>query len=281
MFQRVYNRGVMETHKKNTHTKALMYSGALFLIILSILAIAATSFVLRGNKSYDENTISVTGSAEVSTAPDVATFSFTVKQTSDTVKEAQDIISEKVSKILDGLEKADIDEKDIKTQSYTMYPKYEWVKVKAEESVALDGTIYYPGNNNKQVQTGFDVSQNVNVKVRDFDKVPEVLELFGEIGVENLNGPNFQIDEPDALQEQARSEAIKEAKEKAKRLAKDLDVKLGKVVSFNEGSRGYNPQPYYAKSAAFAMEDASGYAPELPVGENMVSANVTITYKIK
>ncbi len=271
----------METNK--THVKTLMYAGALFLVILSILAITATAFVMKGNKSYDENTISVTGTAEVNAAPDVATFSFTVKETSKTIKEAQDTISRKVETILDGLEEAGVDEKDIKTQSYTMYPKYEWVKVKAEQDVALDGTIFYPGDTNKRVQTGFDVSQNVTLKLRDFDKVGEILELFAEAEVENLNGPNFQVDEPDALQDEARALAIDEAKEKAKQLAKDLGVKLGKVVSFNEGSRGYYPEPYYAKTltAGLAYDAVEESAPELPVGENTISSNVTIIYKIK
>lgn len=269
----------MESTNK-THVKALMYAGSVFLIILSILAIAATVFVTKGNKSYDENTISVSGTAEVNAVPDVATFSFTVKETAKVIKDAQDVISQKVSTILDGLDDAGVDEKDIKTQSYTMYPKYEWVKVKSQENVALDGTVFYPGNNNKQVQTGFDVSQNVTVKLRDFDKVPEVLELFATAGVENLNGPNFEIDEPEALQEEAREMAIDEAKEKAQRLAKDLGVKLGKIVSFNEGSRGYSPQ-YYAKSANMAFDAVAEYAPELPVGENVVNANVTIVYTIK
>jgi uncharacterized protein YggE len=97
-----------------------------------------------------------------------------------------------------------------------------------------------------------------------------------------LNGPQFEIDDPEALKEQARREAIADAKEKAKRLAADLEVSLGKIVSFNENSN--NPQPYYrndfammAKSAV--MEDS--FVPELPAGENDINATVTITYKIK
>ena len=267
---------------KNTHVKLIMYAGAFFLLVLSILAIATTIFVTKGNSSYDENTISVSGTAEVNAAPDVATFSFTVKETSKTTAEAQEVISKKVSLILDGLGDADIAEKDIKTQSYTIYPKYEWVKVKAEESIALDGTVFLPGNNNKRVQTGFDVSQNVSVKLRDFDKVGDVLTLFAETGVENLNGPNFQIDEPDVLQEEAREMAIADAKAKAKRLVKELDVRLGKVVSFNEGGNNNNYQKSYARGLEYASADlAVEYAPELPVGENSITSNVTITYKIK
>jgi uncharacterized protein YggE len=278
----VYTVRTME-NKKNNHVKLLMYAGTLFLLVLSILAITATAFVMKGNQSYDENTISVTGRSEVNAAPDVATFSFTVKETNNSIEVAQGIISEKVSIILNGLENADVEEEDIKTQSYTMYPKYEWVKVaQDQEEIGVDGTIYFPGQDRKQVQVGFDVSQNVTVKLRDFDKVGEVLTLFGETGVENLNGPNFQIDEPDELQEEAREMAIKEAKEKAKQLAKDLGVRLGKVVSFNEGNNGgYYPEPYARGYALESADYAVKASPELPVGENTITSNVTIIYTIK
>lgn len=269
--------------ENKTHVKALMYSGALFLIILSILAITTTIFVAKGNQQYEENTISVSGTAEVNSSPDVANFSFMVKETSKTNAEAQVIISEKVSTILAGLDGAGVDEKDIKTQSYTIFPKYEYVEVERLKETAPDGTVYFPGNNRQRVQTGFDVSQNVSLKLRDFDKVPEILELLATTGVDNLNGPNFQIDDPAALEEEARTLAIIDAKEKAQRLAGDLDVRLGKVVSFNENGGGYFPQPMYARSLELAAFDgiSAKSAPELPVGENTINADVTITYKIK
>ena len=267
----------------NLHNKILQYAGALFLIILSVLAVAITIFVMKGNQRYEENTISVTGTAKTSSAPDVATFSFTVKETNKDTKEAQKVINKKVSKILDGLKSLDVNKKDIKTASYNIYPKYEWVQVKKKEEVAPDGTVYFPGNNQKRVQVGFDVSQNISVKLRDLEKVPEALTLFAENGVENLNGPNLVIDDPEKLKEETRLKAIKKAKAKAKRLASDLGVKLGKIVSFNDQSGGY--QPVYrnnlmmAKSVAIA-EDAA-YAPSLPAGENEIKSTVTITYKIK
>ncbi|MCI5051324.1 MAG: SIMPL domain-containing protein [Candidatus Pacebacteria bacterium] len=268
--------------EQKSHVKLLMYAGTLFLVVLSVLAIVGTIFLTKGSQRYDENTISVSGTAEVNSAPDIANFSFTVKETSKTNKEAQDVISEKVSTILDGLEELGIKEKDIKTQSYTIYPKYEYVRVEREQEVAVDGTIYFPGNDRQRVQTGFDVSQNVSLKLRDFDQVGTVLELLAETGVENLNGPNFDIEDPEALQEEAREEAIDDAKDKAKRLAKDLGVKLGDVVSFNENKGGWYPQPYARmelQAVSFDMEDS--FAPELPTGENTISSNVTITYTIK
>lgn len=271
---------------KNIHTKALMYSGTLFLIILSVLAIATTSFVVNGSQSYDENTISVTGMSEVSSAPDVANFSFTVKDTSETSEEAQSVINEQMSKILDGFIDLAIEEKDIKTESYTIYPKYEWVKVADDEiKTAISGEIYIPDpDNRKRVQIGYDVSQNVSLTVRNLENVPAILTLLAENEVENLNGPNFEIDDPEGLKEQARLEAIADAKAKANKLAKELDVKLGKIVSFYEDS--YYPEPYYrngmmTKAVSFDMAEEESFAPELPVGENNITGSVTITYKIK
>lgn len=271
-------------YMNNKHVKFIMYAGGIFLVMLSILAIIGTVVLARGSRSMNENTISVSGTAEIDASPDIANFSFTVTETSDTAEGAQKVISEKIAMILDGLEGVDVDESDIKTQSYTIYPKYEWLRAKPEnnEIIAIDGGEYYPGDDRQRVQTGFDVSQNVSVTLRDFDVVPQVLTLFAETGVDNLNGPNFQIEDPEALKQEARQEAIKKAKEQAKDLARDLDVRLGKIVSFNENNGGYYPQPYFAKSAMMAdVAEEASFAPELPIGENTVSASVSITYKIK
>jgi hypothetical protein len=269
----------------NNHVKALMYSGAVFLSILSIIAAGLGISYLEEGGGYFGNTISVTGTGEVSSEPDIATFSFTVEETAATTKEAQDVISEKVANILESLEDLDIKDKDIKTQSYAIHPKYEWVTViDNEQKVSLDGEIYIPRDQRKNVQVGFDVSQNISVQVRDFDLVSEVLEMLGSTGVENLNGPNFEIEDPDALENEAREIAIKEAKEKAQDLAKSLDVKLGDIVDFSEGGYGgHYLESMYDELAMIGSGGAlrSSYSPELPTGENEVQKTVTIMFEIK
>lgn len=270
--------------KKHTSKNLLMSAATGFLIVLSIFAIVAMFVINKESNRGDENTISVTGKAEVDATPDIASFSFSVQETAKTTEAAQEVISEKVDTILKGLKEVGIAEKDIKTQSYTMSPKYEWVRVdQKQQDVGIDGTVYFPGNDRKQVQVGFDVRQNVEVKVRNFDMVPATLSLLGNTGVQDLQGPNFEIDKPDALEEKARAEAIKDAKEKAQRLAKDLDVRIGKVVSFSENDGGYYPQPYYAKNMMARQDSADGSAPapQLPTGENTISSEVTIIYSIK
>ena len=103
---------------------------------------------------------------------------------------------------------------------------------------------------------------------------------LGTIGVTNLSGPNFAIDDEDALKAEARKLAIDEAKSKAKILAKDLDVSLVKIVDFSES--GNYPMMYSNKLSM--MEDGAYSAPasaQLPKGENTISSDVTITYEIR
>lgn len=267
----------------NLHSKALYYSGATFLAILSILAIVITVSVTNSQSPYERDTISVTGEADVSGAPDIATFSFTVSEVADTPDEAQNVISEKTSAILGGLEALGIEDKDIKTNSYTINPKYEWAEVSRQAQTAPDGTIYYPGNNRNQVLVGYDVRQDVSVVLRDLEKAGDALTLFAKEGVENMYGPNFEIEDPEGLQEEARLEAIADAKEKAKRLAENLGVKLGDIVSFNENNGGYYPMvSSYMVREEMAMDMAEGAAaPKLPSGVNEITSRVTIVYTIK
>ena len=266
----------------NLHTKILCYTGAAFLAIITILAVIISIAVSRDSSTYDQNTISVNGEAEVSGEPDTARFSFSISEIADTSEEAQVVVSQKVSSILDGLEDFEIEDKDVKTNSYIINPQYQWVKVDQKAQTAPDGTIYYPNNNGKQVLIGYDVRQEVQLILRDLDMAGDVLTLFAQQGVENVYGPNFEIEDPDGLQEEARLKAIVDAQEKAQRLADNLGVKLGDVVSFYENEEGgYYPSPHMAREEMYAMDSVQSAAPQLPRGENDIVSRVTITYRIK
>jgi len=269
----------MNTKAKTT----FFYASALFLTVLSVIAVFAAYFLLYGRDQIEHNTISVRAEAKAYATPDIARFSFTVREKGENPEAAQKKVNDKVGKILEGLRKLGVDEKDIRTESYMIRPKYEWVSVKKEEKVSPEGIIYYPPEDGKKrILVGYEVSQRIHVKLRDFDKIPEALSLFAENGVENLSGPRFEIEDIDAVKEKARMEAIEKAKEKAERLAKALGVKLGKVVSFQEDNGGYIP--YRAPMLAMKAMDMAGeeaYEPELPAGENEVRSSVSIVYEIK
>jgi len=268
---------------KNTHVKTLFYTLSGFIVLLALLAIVSVRALFLGTQDYGQNTISVSGVAEVQTTPDIAIFSFTVEEEKRDSQEAQDIVSEKISVILDSLEDADIDEKDITTQSYRITPQYQWVNEKSSGTETdIDGNIYHIEPRGKRIQTGFVVAQDVEFKVRDFDVVPDVLRTLSSEGVQNLYGPNFQLDDPEQAQRDARALAIADAREEAEILAKELGVRLGKMVSFSENNGGY--VPYFEKNSfATARLDLAedSFSPELPVGETTNEARVSIIYEIK
>ena len=101
-------------------------------------------------------------------------------------------------------------------------------------------------------------------------------------GITNIYGPTFSIDNEDAYKEEARSLAIEDAKSKAKILADDLGVKLGKIVNFYESND--SNYPMYAKAMSSTMEyrdEMISSTPVLPKGENKINSEVVITYVIK
>jgi len=268
-----------------TAKKALMFSGASFLSLGSILVIVLIFLAINVTQQFDgpRNTISVSGEAEVLAKPDIAVINFTIQERGKEVKDVEREVTEKVSVITNGLENIGIDEKDIKTTSFSVTPEYEYVKLLGNTpQVSVEGLAYIPPQRENRVQTGFIVSQNITVKVRDIDDTGSVLSLINEQNAQHVNGPNFTIDDEDALQEEARSMAIKDARQKAEQIAKDLGTRLGKVVSFNEG--GF--YPYFETAVmnariAEADSDKDVASPILPTGENIIYSNVTVVYELK
>lgn len=255
----------------------------LYKAVLTLVVILCVYFGLRalnimsGDGSNDvQNVITVTGHGEAKAVADIATIYFNVTASAATQDAAGTEVNTKVSEVLDFLKTSGVAEKDIKTENYSSYPKY---------SQSRPCPMYYsesmpPCEPTESKITGYNVSQSVTIKVRQLDdNLSKVVDGLNKLGVTSMSGPTLSIDNEDGLKADARREAIADAKDKAKALAKDLGVRLGSVTSFSENGGGY--PVYYAKNT-MAMDVAeSAPAPEIPKGENTVSSDVTITYEIK
>lgn len=260
----------------NEYKKNIYLALFVFLIIVSLYF--AVKF-LSEFKSYgmigskEVSTITLSGHGEVNAVPDIAGVDFTISKEAKTVKEAQNLVAEVEKKALAFLKEAGVADKDIKTSNASFNPKYEY---KYEKVVCNE--FGCPPNNGKSVIVGYEASESITVKVRNTDDVGKIMQGLGGLGVSNLYGPNFSIDNEDGLKAEARKKAIDDAKEKAKILARDLGVKLGKISSFNES--GNYPMPMYAKTmmAESAVRDSAAV---IPKGENTISSDVTIVYEIR
>ncbi len=246
---------------------------AIALLALFLLTKTISEMRKMGNE-YPANTITLSGEGEVVAIADIGKFSFTVSETSESVDSAQKMATDKINKTLDLIRQSGVKDEDIKTLNYNINPKYQWV---------IDKTnCYGPNNcpNGNSVIVGYDVSQTMEVKIRDTKKAGELLTLVGKQGVGNVSGLQFSIDDEDALKQVAVSKAIADAKAKAGRLSKDLGVKIREVVSYSEDNYAY---PMYERAAGDMMVKSAmaEVAPQTPVGENTVTARVSVTFEVE
>lgn len=264
---------------------------AIFIAVEAINAIKQYYYI--GFGVYPTNTITVSGTGEAFSIPDTGSFSFSVVEEGKTVKEAQDKASTKTNVILAALKAMNIADKDIQTTGYNSGPKYEYRNAvcpqplqpqsypSAGSGAVSSVAIYCPPG--KSVLTGYEVSQTISVKVRKTDDAGTALTKVGELGATNISNLDFVVDNMDAVKAEARDKAIANAKDKAKSLSKSLGIKLVKIVSFSDS--GDYPPIYYGSGGTpnvKAMDvGVASVPPQLPVGENKVVSNVSITYEVK
>lgn len=245
-----------------------MIVGIFVLIVLVCLSALLIAKTMSEVKQYDyigktadlQNTISVSGEGKVTAAPDVAQVSIGLTTDKATVAEAQKENSTKMNEIVAALKTLGIADKDMQTSDYNIYPKYEWRQ---------SGT---------SVLVGYTVTQNLAVKIRDTKKISNVLQVAGEKGANQIGSLSFIIDQPDALKDDARAKAIDNAQLKAKALAKQLGVRLGRIVSFNESSQV--PSVYKLDYATGMGGGGAAPAPTIQSGENVIDVQVNLVYEI-
>ncbi|HNW71461.1 MAG TPA: SIMPL domain-containing protein [Candidatus Paceibacterota bacterium] len=227
-----------------------------------------------GDKNENINVIAISGHGEVSATPDIANISITISKEAKTVKEAQEEVAKVEKEVLNLLKTNSVDDKDIKTINSSFNPTYEY------KYVSSYCTQYSCPSSGNRVIVGYEAYENISIKIRNIDDSGKIIQGLGALGLSELSGPNFAIDKEDELKAEARKEAIDDAQSKAKKLAKDLGIKLGDITSFNEN--GNYPSRLYASDMSAKLESVNtAYVAELPKGENTITSDVTITYEIR
>lgn len=246
----------------------------LFVLVLTVNAVKKFRFI--GSDPAQPTSIVVRGTGEVFAVPDIAVFTFSVVENGKTVKDAQDKATAKMNASLAAIKTAGIEDKDVKTVGYNAYPQYDDTSSKPS-ICSING--YCPPPVVNRTITGYEVTQTVEVKVRDTAKAGDLLTKVGATGVSNVSGLDFQVDDQTKLDDEAREKAIADARSKAEKLADDLGVDLDGIIGFNDLSGG----PIYYGKAMMAADSAGSSAPApapLPQGENKVTSNVEVTYRI-
>jgi len=233
--------------------------GAIYLALLSWNAIKAHDYI--GVSPKTPHSITIVGQGKVLGVPDIANIQLGYSVEKPTVAAAQKDNTDKMNGMIDKLKKDfKIDSKDIQTANYFISPQYDY-------------------NNGKQTLRSYLVSQNLNVKVRQMDRVSSIIEAAGVIGLNQVGNLAFEIDDPEGLKQAAREKALAQAKEKAQALSNLVGVKLGKIISFSESSNDYQPMPFYAMDKAAAGMGGGG-SPTVEAGSNEITVTATVEYEI-
>jgi hypothetical protein len=248
------------TNKDFKLKEILMVLVSVFIIVL-IFYFGVKSFNEINNRTGQQNTISVSGKGEIFIKPDIAKVSVSVEKNAYSVSEAQSQATNAINNVIKFLKDSGLEDKDIKTVNYSIYPRYDYLE------------------NQGRVFRGYTVSQTLEIKLRKIEDTGKILADVTRAGANQIGGVSFTIDDEEGVKRQARQEAINDAQTKAKQLAKDLGIKIVRLVSFSESGNDYYP-PYYTESAK-VLGTGGGPEPEIPSGENKVTVNVNLVYQIK
>ncbi|MEX0918113.1 MAG: SIMPL domain-containing protein [Candidatus Paceibacterota bacterium] len=245
---------------------------ALVGLVAALAAYAHLTIKEARYSNYGPTTINVRGEGEVLARPDIGQFTFSVRAQGDDAASAQEQSAEAMNGIIAYLTEAGVAENDIKTTNYNLNPRYVY-----EERACPMGSYCPPG---EQRIDGYEVSQMVEVKVRELDNSGDLISGVGSRGATNISGLQFTIDDEDDLKAEAREAAIAEAKEKAEELADALGVRIVRMVGYYEEEMY---QPYYGMGGDMAMSESAmaRVAPNMPTGENEITATVNITYEVR
>jgi len=207
------------------------------------------------------NSIMISETGEVYASPDLAVITFTVLKEAKSVADAMNENSATMNEVINAVKEQGIEDKDVKTTSFNISPRYEY----------LEGTY------GKRTLVGYRVVQDLQVKIRDLGKIGTIIEIATSSGANEVSDLQLTIDNQDELKKQAREQAIAAAKVKAEELAFQLNVKLGKIVSFNESF--YVPR-YDTGTYMMAEGIGGGEVPDIQTGENKISVSIVVTYEI-
>lgn len=210
----------------------------------------------------DMNTIgiSVSGRGEVLGTPDTLTITLGVGVVRPDVSTATSDAADLAERLIAALTNRGIDEKDIQTANYSIYPEYDWSR-------------------DEQRLAGYRVNNTVTAKIRDLDRAGEIIDAATAAGGNDVvvNGVSFSLEDNDALIVAAREAAWQDALAKAQQLATLSGTTLGSPVSISE-SFSSQPAPLYYERAEVAAD--AGFTP-IQAGQETVTVNLQVRFGIE
>jgi uncharacterized protein len=234
----------------------------LLAVVLLLPMMAHVASPARAQQAQPQiRTMSIDGVGEVRARPDMATILVGVVQQGGTAGEALNANSQAMNQILATLRSMKIAETDIQTSNFQIAPRYD----------------YGPNNQGPPKITGYEVSNQVAVVVRDLAKLGGLLDDIVRVGSNQISSVAFSFANPGQYEDEARVRAVADARHKAGVFAAASGVQLGAIQTIGESGTVLPPVPVYAKQM---RAEAASPVP-IAAGESVIQSRVTIVWEIK
>ncbi|WP_312368318.1 SIMPL domain-containing protein [Stenotrophomonas sp.] len=209
----------------------------------------------------DATLLNISAQAEAKRVPDVATLSAGVVTQAVDGNTAMRENAVQMDKVMAAIKAAGIAERDIQTSGINLSPQYR-----------------YADNEAPRI-TGYQANNTVSLKVRDITKLGKVLDSLAAQGANQINGPSFEIDQPEPVYDEARLAALKKAQARAETYAKSLGLRVRRIVSISEGNQGgFRPMPMMAMAAGRSAKAEMDTA--VSPGESSVSVSLDVVFEL-
>jgi uncharacterized protein YggE len=235
------------------------------LVVAVLLGFSVMLNLWKQNKAlFPARNISVNAEGKQVVVPDIATLSFSVVSEGADPGKIQEDNTKKINAAIDFLKKEGVEAKDIKTTGYNLSPRYEYDERRRRSEIV-----------------GYTLVQSVEVKIRDFAKISKILAALPDLGINQINGVNFGVDDPEKFLNLAREEAFSKARAKAEAMAKQNGVRIKRVITFNEYGGGY-PIPFFERAVGIGgdFDVPAPLPPVIEPGTQEVTVNVNVVYEI-
>ncbi|MEK7553199.1 MAG: SIMPL domain-containing protein [Patescibacteria group bacterium] len=252
------------------------YLGIAVIAVLFIFALSAMSYVNSYSKSIQPSSFrsfSANGEGKITAIPDIAQFTFSViTEGNKDIAKLQKENTDKTNKIINFIKSSGVADKDIKTQNYNLDPRYQYFSCPIKQ----DSVEPCP----PAEIVGYTITQTIAVKIRNFEKIGDIMAGVVQNGANSISQLSFSVDDMSIVQDKAREEAIKKAKERAKLIAKAGGFNVGKLLSIDESN--YPILDYrYGIGGGMEKSLALPASPQIEPGSQEITVNVILRYEIE
>lgn len=207
--------------------------------------------------------LDINAQAQVKAKPDVATFTAGVVTKAASAEAARLENAKKMQAVFASLKEKKIPEADMQTSGLTINPDYIYAEGKAP-------TI-----------SGYQAVNTLTLRVRNMDKISDVIDALIKNGINQMNGPMFSIDQPEPLMNKARQEAIQKARARAELYANATGLKIKRIIAISENANMGNPIPYPMMARASMMKaESADAATQVAPGQVDLDVTVNVSYEL-